>query len=80
MCRQHSSDREGVRIGRNVNWNQHVEALISGVMAGRAIADEQDFDKMLSFLGKPGIKQLMYNTNIPFADIAGKLLKKFNSK
>ena len=86
-----------------------VEALASGVMAGRTIADNQDyeeaikplqthienisayrkvldtyenedFDKLLSFLGTPGIKQLMYNTKIPFAEIAGKLLKKFNKK
>jgi digeranylgeranylglycerophospholipid reductase len=86
-----------------------VEALISGVLAGRSIADNQDyealvkplqihsdnisafrkivntynntdFDKLLSFLDTPVIKQLMYNTKLPFTEITGELLKKFRTK
>lgn len=35
-----------------------------------------DFDRMLSLLGTPGIKQLIYNTRLNFPDIAGKILSK----
>lgn len=35
-----------------------------------------DFDRMLSWLGTPGIKQLIYNTRLNFPDIAGKILSK----
>lgn len=37
----------------------------------------EDFDKILTILGTPGIKQLVYNTNINFTDIAGSILKDF---
>jgi len=35
-----------------------------------------DFDRMVSLLGTPGIKQLIYNTRLNFPDIAGKILSK----
>ena len=84
-----------------------IEAIISGVLAARAIIQgddydamvkplqdhienlsafrnqieefsNEDFDKMISFLGTPGIKQMVYNTNINFTDMAGSILKEFN--
>ena len=40
----------------------------------------EDFDKLISFLGTPGIKQLIYNTNINFTDMAGSILKELKHK
>ena len=83
-----------------------VEALISGVLAARAIANNEDyeasmkpiqkhidnissfrkelnkytnddFDKLLSFIGTPGIKQTLYNSKINFADLFGGILKAY---
>ena len=83
------------------------EAIISGVLAARAMIKEgnydemvkplqehienlsafrnqienfsnEDFDKLITFLGTPGIKQMVYNTNINFSDMAGSILKQFN--
>lgn len=36
-----------------------------------------DFDKLLSLLGTPGIKQTIYNSKINFVDAAGSILKMF---
>ncbi|OGO80787.1 MAG: hypothetical protein A2Y21_09345 [Clostridiales bacterium GWC2_40_7] len=38
-----------------------------------------DFDKLLSFIGTPGIKQLIYNSKLNFTDIVGGIMKKFQS-
>lgn len=83
-----------------------IEAIISGVLAARAMIrdedydkmlkpvqkhienissfrkqidefDNNDFDKLVSFLGTPGIKQMLYNTGIDFVDMVGSILKKF---
>lgn len=82
-----------------------IEALISGVLAARAIICEEDYDKMMkplryhtenmstfrnyiegfsnddfgkmiTVLGTPGIKQLVYNTQINLIDLFGKILSK----
>jgi digeranylgeranylglycerophospholipid reductase len=37
-----------------------------------------DFDRLISFLSTPGIKQIAYHTNINFSDMAGRLLKLIN--
>ncbi len=84
-----------------------VEALISGTMAARAIANKEDyssmvktlqshiesisafrkninnfnnadFDKVVSILGKPVIKQAVYNTRIDLIGKAGKLMNMIN--
>lgn len=84
-----------------------VEALISGTMAARAIAQKEDyssmvkplqshiesisafrktvnkfnnddFDKMVSVLGTPGIKQAIYNAPFNFVGMAGSILKLIN--
>lgn len=83
-----------------------VEALITGTLAARAIAEHKDYDSMVrplqthienvsafrnamnnfnnndfdnlvSILGTPGIKQLIYNTKINFAGMVGDLFKLF---
>jgi digeranylgeranylglycerophospholipid reductase len=80
------------------------EALISGTLAARAIANgddydklvkplqdhvenissyrkiidkftNDDFDKLISALEIPGVKQIIYNTGISFSDIIGSVLK-----
>lgn len=85
-----------------------VDALISGVLAARAIADNEDyeeiikpfqkhvdnisafrkvvnrfdnkdFDKLISIIDTPVIKQLLYNTNINFTDLAGTIMKHFQN-
>jgi flavin-dependent dehydrogenase len=85
-----------------------IEAIISGVLAARAIILGQDydtlvkplkehienisvfrnhlnnfnndnFDKLITLLGTPGIKQLIYNTEINFADMAGNILNIFKT-
>jgi digeranylgeranylglycerophospholipid reductase len=84
-----------------------VEAIISGILAARAIIQKKnydkmvkplqkhvenisafrnkiekfsndDFDKMITLLGTPGIKQLIYNTKLNFVDMAGSVMKEFN--
>lgn len=37
--------------------------------------DNKDFDKLITVLKTPGLKQLIYNTGINFTDIGGKILK-----
>jgi len=39
--------------------------------------DNDDFDMLLAAVGKPGIKQLVYNTHIDFVENIGKILKTF---
>jgi len=39
--------------------------------------DNDDFDRLLAAVGKPGIKQLVYNTHIDFVENIGKVLKTF---
>ncbi|WP_202710210.1 NAD(P)/FAD-dependent oxidoreductase [Sporosalibacterium faouarense] len=56
---------------------KHVE----NVSAFRDIVNKfenKDFDRMLSVLGTPGVKQAIYNTNMNFVDAIGKVLKFFN--
>jgi digeranylgeranylglycerophospholipid reductase len=83
-----------------------VEAIISGVLAARAMIhgedydklvkplqqhienisafrnhiekfSNDDFDKIIKLLNTPGVKQLVYNTHIDFADMFGNILKHF---
>lgn len=83
-----------------------VEAIMSGVLAARAMIhgedydktvkplqqhvenisafrnhiekfSNDDFDKVINLLKTPGIKQLVYNTHIDFADMLGSILKQF---
>jgi len=37
--------------------------------------ENKDFDRLLSILGTPGIKQAAYNLPINFADLIGSILK-----
>jgi digeranylgeranylglycerophospholipid reductase len=38
-----------------------------------------DFNRLISFLGTPGIKQMAYNTDINFGDMVGSIFKLFNT-
>lgn len=53
---------------------QHLEN-ISGFRNVVSKFDNDDFDRLLSFLNTPGVKQIIYNSRINFADMAGKILK-----
>lgn len=37
--------------------------------------ENKDFDKLLSILGTPGIKQAVYNAPVNYADFIGSILK-----
>lgn len=100
-------------VGRSAGLTERLvgagamEAIISGVLAAKAMIQgndydamlkplqehvenlsvfrnyieefsNEDFDKVISFLNTPGIKQVIYNTNINFTDMAGSILKEFN--
>ena len=39
--------------------------------------DNDDFDRLLAAVGKPGIKQLVYNTHIDFVENIGKIMNTF---
>jgi len=85
-----------------------VESLASGVLAARAIADNEDytqamkplqkhtdnisafrkvlngfdnkdFDKLISIIDTPVIKQLLYSTRLNFADLVGAMMKHFQN-
>jgi digeranylgeranylglycerophospholipid reductase len=53
----------------------HVENISSFRNAIKNYTND-DFDKLLKLLGTPGIKQLMYNSKLNFADLIGSILKK----
>lgn len=40
--------------------------------------ENKDFDRLLSILGTPGIKQSIYNVPINYADFIGSILKLMN--
>ncbi len=40
--------------------------------------DNEGFDRIVTTLGTPGIKQAVYNTGINFTDIGGAVLKNIN--
>ena len=51
---------------------------VENISSYRKIIDKftnDDFDKLISVLGTPGIKQIIYNTGIDFTEIVGKVLK-----
>jgi len=37
--------------------------------------ENNDFDRLISLIGTPGIKQLLYNSGINFVDFGGSVLK-----
>ena len=56
---------------------EHIESI----SAFRRIMDNftnDDFDKLVAFLGTPGIKDILYKTNINFAGILGNLFNVLN--
>lgn len=96
-------------LAENLIGTGSVEALSSGVLAARAIADNadyetemktlqehidnvssfrkvingfdnNDFDKLVSLIDTPGIKQLLYNTRLNFMDLVGNIMQHFQHK
>jgi hypothetical protein len=65
----------------NENYTKQVEKLrnhIENISSFRKIVEKLDndgYDKLIAVLDTPGVKQITYNTNIDFVDIAGRILK-----
>ncbi|MHB1394347.1 MAG: FAD-dependent oxidoreductase [Clostridia bacterium] len=65
----------------NENYTKQVEKIrnhVENISSFRKIIekfDNDDFDKLIATLDTPGIKQILYNTNIDFADMAGRIIK-----
>lgn len=70
-------------IVQGLDYEEHMKKLsawVESISAYRDIVnkfDNDDFDRLLAAVGKPGIKQLIYNTHIDFVENMGKLLKAF---
>ncbi|MGE5631200.1 MAG: NAD(P)/FAD-dependent oxidoreductase [Caulobacteraceae bacterium] len=70
-------------IMNELDYESHMKKLaawVENISAFRDIVnrfDNDDFDRLLASIGKPGIKQLIYNTHIDFVENIGKLLKTF---
>ena len=54
---------------------QHVENISSYRNVINKFNND-DFDKLISVLNIPGVKQMLYNTGISFTDMFGSLLKR----
>lgn len=69
---------------RNEDYDEMVKPLqkhIENISAFRKVIEKfenKDFDKLLSILGTPGIKQAAYNVPINYADFIGSILKLLN--
>lgn len=70
-------------IIKGLDYEEHIKQIVTwteSISSFRDIVnkfDNNDFDKLLSAVGKPGVKQLVYNTHIDFIENLGKVLKTF---
>ncbi|HYF84523.1 MAG TPA: dehydrogenase [Clostridia bacterium] len=68
-------------IINNEDYTKQVEKVrnhVENISSFRKIIekfDNNDYDKLIAALDTPGIKQIIYNTNIDFADMAGRIIK-----
>jgi digeranylgeranylglycerophospholipid reductase len=68
-------------IINNENYTEQVEKIrnhVDNISSFRKIIekfDNDDYDKLISAIDTPGIKQIVYNTNIDLADMAGRIIK-----
>lgn len=68
-------------IINNVDYTEQVEKVrnhIENISSFRKIIekfDNDDYDKLIAALATPGIKQIVYNTNIDFVDMLGRIIK-----
>ncbi|MDF2522463.1 MAG: Dehydrogenase (flavoprotein)-like protein [Clostridiales bacterium] len=79
----------GVLAARAMILNQDYEKLIEplqkhveNISAFRKVIEKfenKDFDKLLSLLGTPGVKQTVYNTPLNFGDLLGRLIQLTNN-
>ncbi|HWR61597.1 MAG TPA: NAD(P)-binding protein [Clostridia bacterium] len=61
------------RMKQLASWSENISSfrdIVNGF-------DNDDFDRLLAAVGKPGIKQLIYNTHIDFVENIGSLIKVF---
>jgi digeranylgeranylglycerophospholipid reductase len=69
---------------QNIDYESEMRKLqnyIESISSFRKVInkfDNNDFDKLVSLLGTPVIKQMLYNTEIDFSGLAGSILKQFN--
>jgi len=85
-----SSLISGVMAARAIikgeDYDSHVLPLkehLENISSFRTVIDKftnQDFDRVVAFLGTPGIKQAIYNSGIDFVDIAGWVLRRLSKK
>ena len=79
----------GILAARSIIQNKDYDELIKplkqdvdNISVLRDVVDKfsnEDFDRLLTLLGLPAVKQLIYNTSINFADMAGAILKHLKS-
>jgi hypothetical protein len=68
---------------QGLDYESHMKGLaarVESLSVYRDIVDKfdnDDFDKLVETIGKPGVKQLVYNTGIDFFENTGKILKSF---
>ncbi len=68
-------------IINNEDYTTQVEKVrdhVDNISSFRKIIEKFDndgYDKLIAAINTPGIKQIIYNTNIDFADIGGRVLK-----
>jgi len=68
-------------ITQNLDYEAHMKRLASwseSISIFRDIVNKfenDDFDRLLAAVDKPGIKQLIYNTHIDFAENVGRLIR-----
>lgn len=68
----HGFDYEGP-MKQLVSWAENISVFRDIVNK----FDNDDFDRLLAAVGKPGVKQLIYNTHIDFVENLGKVIKTF---
>lgn len=72
--------------GKDYDYDAHIAPLkrhIENISSFRQVINKfanQDFDRLVSLIGAPGIKQVIYNSGIDFVDLAGFVLKNLCSK
>ncbi len=70
-------------IAKGLDFEEHMKKLAlwaENISAYRDIVnkfDNNDFDRLLATVGKPGVKQLIYNTHIDFVENIGRIIKTF---
>lgn len=73
-------------IAGNKDYEKEIRPLqehVDNISAFRQVLngfDNKDFDKLISLMDTPGVKQLLYNTGLNFMDFAGNIMQHFQKK